>query len=107
MSGVVDRPLVVVVGVSWPLMVGVGASLPEVQRGWFAGGLSAAFGLVVGLGRVVQGFVGSLAGDVPFVAGFVGLSPVLVGLVVASLLLAVGAKPAARWVFRDAPNADG
>lgn len=107
MNTSIDRSLTVVVGVSWPVMVSVGASLPETPRGWFASGLQLGVALIVGLGRLIQGLVGSLGADVPLVEGFVGLSPVLVGLCVGSVLVAVVAKPVARWAFENAAISDG
>lgn len=106
MSGV-DRPLVLVVGLSWLVMVGVGASLPEVQRGWVQGAVSVLVGLVGSLGGLVQGFVGSVGGDAALVQAFVGLSPGVVGVGVGGLVVAFGARPVARWVFGDASIVGG
>jgi len=101
-GGIGDRPLWVVVVVSWLLMAGVGASLPERYRVWLESGLSAAVGLVVGLGRLVQAVVGLLGVDVPLVQEFVGLSPLLVGVGAGSVLIAVSARSVVGWVFGNA-----
>lgn len=102
-----DRPLVLVVGFSWLVMVGVGASLPETQRGWVQSVVSAVVGLVGALGGLVQGFVGSVGGDAALAQAFVGLSPVVVGVGVGGLGVACGARPAARWVFGNASIVGG
>ena len=105
MSG--DRSLVLVVGLSWLVMVGIGASLPAEYQGWFRSAVGVGTGLVAGLGRLVQGLVGSVGGDSSLVVGFVGLSPVLVGVGVGGLFVAFGARRAARWVFADASIVGG
>ena len=97
----------VVVVLSWLVMVGVGASLPAEYQGWFRSAVSVGVAAVTGLGRLVQAMVGSAGGDAAVVRGFVGLSPVWVGLAVSSVLVGAGARPAARWVFRDAALDDG
>jgi len=104
-----DRSLLIVLVVSWVLMLGIGASLPDAQRGWFQSAVEAGVGLVDGLGRLVQGLVGSLPQDWPLVSGVGSVSSLVVGVVVGSVGLAAVARPVGAWVFGvlDASNADG
>ena len=105
-----DRSLLVVLVVSWVLMLGLGASLPDRYRVWFQWVFSACVGLLDLLGRLVQGLVGALPGDWPLVGVVGSVSSLVVGLVVGSFGLAVAAKPAAGWLFgveSDAADVDG
>jgi len=104
-----DRSLLIVLVVSWVLMLGVGASLPADQQAWFQSVFSGCVGLLDGLGRLVQGLVGVLPADWPLVGAIRSVSSLVVGLVVGSVGLAVGARPVALWLFGagDAADVDG
>lgn len=97
-----DTQVWVVVACSWPVMVGVGAILPQ---SWQAGFQTAADGsvrAVVGLGEFVKDLVGLLPADWPAVGVVSSGSAFLFGVLAAGLLFWGLVKVLFSQAVRDA-----